>query len=86
MDDHLIKTVNMKSSQHARIFEQSLTEWEGWLKYCYQLFDYWIKVQGMWLYLEPVFSSADIIKHLPVEQSEFETVDNSWKSVMKRVC
>jgi dynein heavy chain len=71
LDDHLIKTVNMKSSQHARIFEQSLTEWEGWLKYCYQLFECWIKVQGMWLYLEPVFSSADIIKHLPVEQSEF---------------
>lgn len=40
----------------------------------------------MWLYLEPVFSSPDIVKHLPVEQSEFETVDNSWKSIMKRVC
>ena len=75
----------MKGSPNARIFEHRLNEWESWLNYTQNLFDVWIKVQGVWLYLEPVFSSPDIIKHLPMEGARFKEVDANWRSIMNRV-
>jgi len=40
-------------------------EWEDWLNYTQTLFEYWVKVQSVWLYLEPIFTSPDISKSLP---------------------
>jgi len=39
----------------------------------------------VWMYLEPVFTSPDILKHLVVEGTRFKEVDASWKSIMNRV-
>ena len=37
------------------------------------------------MYLEPVFSSDDIIKQMPVEGQKFKVVDRSWKTIMNKV-
>ena len=37
------------------------------------------------MYLEPVFSSDDIIKQMPVEGQKFKEVDRSWKTIMNKV-
>lgn len=37
------------------------------------------------MYLEPVFTSPDILKHLVVEGTKFKEVDANWKSIMNRV-
>ena len=42
----------------------------------------WVKVQAVWLYLEPVFSSPDISKHLPTEGEEFKRVDSDWRNLV----
>jgi dynein heavy chain len=55
------------------------------LNYTTDLVDYWIKVQGVWLYLEPIFSSPDIIKHLFVEATRFKEVDANWRSMMNKI-
>jgi dynein heavy chain len=47
--------------------------------------DYGVKVQSVWLYLEPVFTSPDISKHLPSEGVKFKHVDEKWRYVMKYV-
>ena len=42
------------------------------------ILDSWLKVQAAWLYLEPIFGSADIRQQIPTEGKMFEEVDAHW--------
>lgn len=85
LDDHLIKTQGMKGSPFAQVFIEEITKWESQLLTTQENLDLWIRVQAVWLYLEPVFSSEDILKQMPVEGNIFRQVDNSWKQLMQSI-
>ncbi|MBZ3886078.1 Dynein heavy chain 1, axonemal [Sciurus carolinensis] len=85
LDDHIVMTQSMSFSPYKKPFEQRINSWETKLKLTQEVLEEWLNCQRSWLYLEPIFSSEDITRQLPVESKRYQTMERIWRKIMKNV-
>lgn len=76
-------TQSMAFSPYKKPFEERLMRWEAQLSLVSEVIDEWLALQRAWMYLEPIFSSPDILQQLPQEGKKYSSVDRIWRKVSK---
>ena len=74
LDDHILKAQAMRGSPYIQALGDKATDWEDKLISMQDILDVWLQVQSTWMYLEPIFSSEDIMKQMPTEGRNFKAV------------
>eukprot|EP00201_Polytomella_parva_P020499 CAMPEP_0175042260 /NCGR_PEP_ID=MMETSP0052_2-20121109/2450_1 /TAXON_ID=51329 ORGANISM="Polytomella parva, Strain SAG 63-3" /NCGR_SAMPLE_ID=MMETSP0052_2 /ASSEMBLY_ACC=CAM_ASM_000194 /LENGTH=3805 /DNA_ID=CAMNT_0016305023 /DNA_START=33 /DNA_END=11446 /DNA_ORIENTATION=+ len=83
LDDQIVKTQAMRASPFIKPLEAEAAQWEVLLVTLQDMLDNWLTCQSTWQYLEPIFSSPDILKQMPEEGEKFQVVDTAWREVME---
>ncbi|XP_063282706.1 dynein axonemal heavy chain 1 [Pelobates fuscus] len=83
LDDHIVMAQSMSFSPYKKPFEERISTWEGKLRLTQDVLEEWLTCQRSWLYLEPIFSSEDINRQLPVESKRYQTMERTWRKIMR---
>lgn len=82
LDEHILQTQQLGFSPFKAAFELRIQEWEDKLRLTQRVVDQWIEAQKEWIYLEPIFTSEDIARQLPVETKKYQTMERIWCRIM----
>ena len=86
LDDQIVATQAMLGSSFMKGRLKNETRmWEQKLNHMSELMEEVLKTQRTWMYLEPIFSSGDIMNTMPLEGKMFNEVDAHWKNTMNSI-
>ena len=83
LDDHILKSQTMRGSPYVTYIEDDAKCWESKLVAMQHILEEWLQCQMNWMYLEPIFSSEDIMKQMPIEARNFKVIDRTWFKIMQ---
>ena len=84
LDDSLVTVNTVLGSRYVGGIRDFVDSWRARLMYFQESLEEWLMCQKNWMYLEAIFGSPDIIRQLPGPAKTFQTVDKSWKAIMKQ--
>ena len=82
LDEQITMAQTIMFSAFKGPFEERIDEWNRKLCCISDVLEAWVAVQRNWLYLQPIFESADINRQLPAEGKKFSTVDKGWRQAI----
>ncbi|KAL4719863.1 hypothetical protein ACJJTC_005155 [Scirpophaga incertulas] len=82
LDEHLLNTQQLGFSPFKAAFELRIQDWDDKLRLTQKVVDEWIECQKEWMYLEPIFTSEDISRQLPLEAKKYGTMERIWRRIM----
>ena len=85
LDEHYLTAQTIRSSPDVAPLQQRAESWERQLARVQEVLEVWVRVQGNFLYLEPVLRAEDIKTTLPAEAQEFELTAAAWSRITDRV-
>ena len=78
----MVRIASMRASPFIKHLDAAAAAWHELIATLQDMLDNWLACQGTWQYLEPIFSSPDIMKQMPAEGEKFAAVDGAWRDVM----
>ena len=85
LEDGLLTLQAFNRMNSAIPFETRINDLLSKLSTASDTFQLWLRVQAMWLSLEPVFASGEITSQIPVEAKRFSKLNKQWKSLMSQL-
>jgi len=85
LEDNQVQLQTMLGSRHVKTMQARVEAWSKKLNFLSEVIDEWLTCQRSWMYLEPIFSAADIQRQLPQESKLFQGVDRFWRDHMRKV-
>ncbi|GMH42976.1 hypothetical protein BSKO_10898 [Bryopsis sp. KO-2023] len=82
LDHQILKIQAMNASPFVKPFKARAALWEDTLQTLQDMLDNLLRCQSTWLFLEPIFTSDDIVKQIPEEGEKFREVDGFWREIM----
>ncbi|KAJ9522809.1 hypothetical protein QJQ45_019797 [Haematococcus lacustris] len=84
LEDSMVAVGTISASRFVAGIRHEVEKTERQLRLFSDTLDEWLECQKQWLYLETIFSAADIQRQLPSEAKAFSQVDRQFKDIMRR--
>ena len=82
LDTDIMDVQQLDLSPFKGPFAELISKWNKDLLLISSVLEEWNKCQKSWIYLQPVFDSADIAKDIPYEHKKFKMTDRMWQDLM----
>ena len=84
LDETLVILGSIVASKYVAPFRAEATLWCSRLTLVGETLNSFLEVQSLWMYLEAVFSTGDIMKQLPADAKRFSIVDKQWVKIFAK--
>jgi dynein heavy chain len=83
LDEDIAKTLSIAASPYVKFMEREVNHWKETLFRLQETMELWLKVQKMWMYLQPIFYSQDVVREMHNEGNKYSFVDKLWRGIVQ---